>query len=90
MAIKNDKPERERKLVEWLLIEIRKAQDAGQEMFMGIPDAWIEKHLRCCQNGHIMTAYVKSELHGPICGCGMPSHIFPDWGTQEHLDEALK
>jgi rubrerythrin len=50
---------------------LAKAKDSGEEMFMGLPDRWYEEGPKWrCDNGHILTMYIKSERHGPICSCG--------------------
>lgn len=70
--------------------EIDKAILAGQEMFMGLPDAWYEPPTWGCENGHVMHRYVKSEENGPICpACHRPIVLLPSHYTDETLRAAL-
>ena len=81
---------KQQKLEKWLKEKIEQAKNEGKEMFMGVPDEWYEQGLHCCNNGHIFSSYLKSELKGCVCfECLEPSHIFPTNTTQEELIEAL-
>jgi len=78
-------------LEEWLNVKIKEAKDNGEEMFLGVPDAWYEQALHCCNNGHINDMYLKSEIKGSVClTCREPSHIFPTGVTDEEFKKITK
>ena len=70
---------------------IHAAQEAGEEMFMGIPDAWFEPHPNYgCPNGHVSRMYIKSETRGNLCpACQEPLAIIPHGYTDTTLRAAL-
>ena len=61
----------EKRRPEVIAVALAKATADGEEMFMGLPDRWYEEGPKWrCDNGHILTMYIKSEEKGPICTCG--------------------
>jgi hypothetical protein len=83
--------QREAVLVEWLRRKAAEALQAGEPMFMGIPDTWFETHRHLCNNGHISAMYCKSEaLGGCVClECSQPSHLCPPGLTETELQTIL-
>lgn len=72
--------------------EIAAAQAAGEEFFLGIPDAWYEPHaVYGCDNGHASRRYLKSETRGCLClECHQTVAIMPHkYDTDEKLSAAL-
>lgn len=73
--------------------EIAAAKAAGEEFFLGIPDAWYEPHaVYGCNNGHASRRYLKSETRGCLClECHDPVAIMPHkYDTDEKLSVALE
>lgn len=70
---------------------ISAAELAGEEMFLGVPDAWYEPRPNYgCNNGHVSRAYLKSEERGNLClECQKPLYIIPQGYTDETLTAAL-
>ena len=72
--------------------EIAAAEAAGDEFFLGLPDAWYEpRPTYGCNNGHVSSRYLKSEERGPLCidcqeGIAMLPHRYD---TDEKLKVAL-
>ena len=76
-------------LKKWLASEKNKAIVSKDMMFMGIPDKWYEPYTCCCENGHVSTSYLKSELLGDVCfACKKPVYICP-LITEEELHKIL-
>lgn len=73
-------------------LEIEAAHAAGEEFFLGIPDAWYEPTPTYgCNNGHVSRRYLKSEECGCLClECHQPIAIIPPkYDTDEKLESAL-
>lgn len=70
---------------------IKAKQDAGAEMFLGIPDDWYEPCPEYgCENGHVSRRYLKSEERGCLClACQLPIAMIPHGYTDETLAAAL-
>jgi hypothetical protein len=72
--------------------EIQAAQHAGEEFFLGLPDAWYDPAPTYgCNNGHVSRRYLKSEDRGCLClecheGVAMLPHKY---STDEVLSAAL-
>ena len=72
--------------------EIQAASDAGEEFFMGLPDAWYDPAPTYgCNNGHVSRRYLKSEERGCLClecqeGVAMLPHKY---STDDVLKSAL-
>lgn len=76
----------------WQESEIKLAEEAGEEMFMGIPDKWFEPMIRGCRNGHVSRMVLKSEKLGrdACLACMEPVRIIPNIiTTDEKLNTAL-
>lgn len=73
--------------------EILKAEKAGEDFFLDLPDAWYEPHPNYgCNNGHASSRYLKSEQKGCVClECGFPVVLLPGkYNTDEALTKALE
>jgi hypothetical protein len=58
-------------------------KDTGPK-FMNIPDAWYEDRHWFCTNGHVSSAFLKSEERGDRClGCREPVLLGPPIGEDE-------
>lgn len=77
-------------LVELQLEAIAEARAAGEDMFLGLPDAWYESATWGCENAHTMRMYIKSSLKGAMCpACQKPIVLLPPGYTDDTLGEAL-
>lgn len=68
-------------LYEALRVKRQAEEDAGQEMFLGIPNRWYEKPRWRCRNNHVSSMYLKSEGVGAdLClGCFQAVYMtFPE------------
>lgn len=73
--------------------EINLAQEAGEEFFLDLPDAWYEpRPTYGCNNGHVSRSYLKSETEGCLClECHENIVMLPHkYKTDEKLKEALR
>lgn len=55
------------KLIAWRQIHIEKAIQAGEPMFLGLPEHWCENPLWRCLNGHLSRMLLGSEVLGDVC-----------------------
>lgn len=72
--------------------EIEAARAAGEEFFLGIPDAWYEPSPTYgCDSGHVSRRFLKSEESGCLClECHQSIAIIPHkYDTDENLSAAL-
>lgn len=46
---------------------IRSEAEAGERMFLGIPDRWHDRFTVRCVNGHVSNHVIKSEERGDTC-----------------------
>lgn len=73
-------------------IDIKLAENTGEEFFLGLPDAWYEpKPTYGCNSGHVSHSYLKSETKGCLClECHESIVMLPHkYDTDEKLKEAL-
>lgn len=73
--------------------EMKKEEErvSGVKFFLGFPDRWFEQGPKyVCQNRHISTRYLKSEVKGTVClSCQCPLFLVPPETTQEELNRVL-
>jgi hypothetical protein len=58
-----------RALVEWRDDLAKAAEARGDEMFMGVPDAWFEEPHWFCTKGHVSRVYLRSESGSRCMAC---------------------
>lgn len=56
-------------LIEWREDLARTAEARGQEMFMGIPDAWFDDPHWFCINGHVSHRYLRTDTGSRCLAC---------------------
>ncbi len=77
------------RFIAWRQREKDKARLRGEEFFMGLPSAWYENPHWGCLKGHVITHYLKSEVHGALClACRGRVFIIPKI-TEEEFQEIL-
>lgn len=58
-----------RALVEWREDLARSAEARGEEMFMGIPDAWFDDPHWFCTSGHVSRVYLRTDTGSRCVAC---------------------
>lgn len=58
-----------RALVEWRDDLAKAAEARGDEMFMGVPDAWFEEPHWFCTKGHVSRVYLRSKSGSRCMAC---------------------
>ena len=77
------------KMLAWVNEQRQLVIDAGRPLFLGWPDEWYEPYRVCCENGHVHSAYLKSESLGGLCfECFKPVQICPNI-TEDELQKIL-
>lgn len=66
------------------------AKENGLSFFQGIPETWFDNPTWICENGHLHSSYLKSEILGSICFlCSKPVRLFPKNGTIEEFQKLI-
>ncbi len=71
-------------LLIWRQNQIAALRNSGAEMFLGLPEIWMDDPHFFCRNGHISTTILKTDRGDKCLACGEPVLLGPDI-TEEHL-----
>lgn len=66
-----------KQLLEWRQREIDKALEAGDKIFLTLPESWFKNATWYCQNGHVSHRFLRSEGSDRCLACGRAVVIGP-------------